>query len=522
MHEPTSGTLSRRTIARTAVVASTAAATVVAGESALAATAYPPAKYTKTPLPSPAARHMANRFAYGYTPALRSEMAAAGGPLTWFERQLAPSQISDTAANAFASWWPTINATPKQVYAHDRNGSIPGWQAMANYQRWTLLRRMYSKRQVHEVMTEFWENHLHVAANGDAAFGYRVAYGKTIRQHALGRFDQMLVAAITHPAMGIYLDNAGSTKEAPNENLGRELLELHTVGVGAFTETDVKNSARILTGWTVDLWNTWTASYDPSAHWTGPVKVLGFRDPNASRDGRALTRRYLTYLAHHPRTAQRIARKLAVRFVSDNPPQSLVDTLARVYLDHDTAIKPVLRALVRSTAFNRAAGAKVRTPAEDLVATYRALGVKIARPTSGESAANQIVWQCQALGMAPYDWTQPSGQPDGNAAWSSTSRMLASFRTHYEMSGGWWPRKNATYRPYDAWLPQASLRFDLLVDHLSRRLLGRPSTSALLKACCQATGCRPAEKITRSHAVANWKMPRLLTTVLDTPAHLSR
>ena len=244
---------------------------------------------------------------------------------------------------------------------------------MANYSRWCLLRRIYSQRQVLEVMTEFWENHLHVPVYDDGVWMYRSQYGKVIRSHALGRFDQMLVAAITHPAMGISLDNANSTKKAPNENLGRELLELHTLGRGNYTEDDVKSSARILTGYRVDLWRTWNATYDTGSHWTGAVKVVDFTHRNSEPDGRPVAEEYLTYLARHPRTASRIARKLAVRFVSDAPSAALVAHLAKVFLDNDTEIEPMLRALVAHPEFKASAAMKVRTPTDDVVATHRVL-----------------------------------------------------------------------------------------------------------------------------------------------------
>ena len=110
----------------------------------------------------------------------------------------------------------------------------------------------------------------------------------------------MLAETTTHPAMLIFLSAATSTKRAPNENLGRELLELHTLGAGNYSEDDVKASARILTGWHVDLWETWAASYVKEDHWTGTVKVKGFKDKNRKGDGRELTKDYLRYLAHHP------------------------------------------------------------------------------------------------------------------------------------------------------------------------------------------------------------------------------
>jgi len=513
----------RRLVQAGAVTAASAAVTATTGTSpASAAVTYRPARYTATAVPTAAARHLANRFSYGYTPALGKQMDRAGGPDKWFEAQLNPAAIADTTADGFATWWVSINADPATLWRRDQNGTEGGWQAMANYARWVMLRRMYSNRQVLEVMTEFWENHLHVPAIGSTHMTHRSSYGKMIRSHALGRFDEMLFDAITHPAMGIYLDNARSTAKAPNENLGRELLELHTVGVGNHTEKDVKNSARIITGWAVDMFNTWEAYYNRDWHVTGSVTVGSFTDANASSDGREVTRRYLSYLAHHPDTAQRLARKLAIRFVSDTPSQALVDHLARVYLDNGTAIKPVLRALIASTEFKGSAGQKVRTSTEDIIATYRALGVKVARPTGDRAAANAMLYQTTDLGLSPFAWARPDGQPDHNEAWSSASRLLASFRIHYVMSGGWYPTQDARYRKPVAWLPARAIRFDQLVDHLSRTLLGQNSSAALLKACCQATGVSPREGITATHAVARYKMPRLLSTILDTPAFMTR
>ena len=176
------------------------------------------------------------------------------------------------------------------MWANDQATPGEAWRAMADYQRWCLQRRMRSRRQLLESVTEFFENHLHVPVHDDGVFGFRADYGRLIRSHALGRFDQMLQAAIIHPAMGISLDNASSTKKAPNENLGRELLELHTVGRGNYTENDVKASARILTGYRVQMWSTWNAWYDTPSHWTGPVQVMGFSHPNADADGNRRSR----------------------------------------------------------------------------------------------------------------------------------------------------------------------------------------------------------------------------------------
>jgi hypothetical protein len=483
----------------------------------------PPLPTVPVPALSAGALHLVNRFTGGWTPSLAAEVATAGGIEAWFDRQLDAASVPDGFYTTSSSWWFSVNASTADLWARDRAGTEGIWVANANYERWSMLRRMFSARQVLETMASFWEHHLHAPGDADGVALFRADYGKMIRRNALGRFDTLLQQAITHPAMGVYLGNAVSTKRAPNENLGRELLELHTVGRAAgYTETDVKNSARILTGYRVDMWKTWNVYYDAASHWTGPVTVLGFSDPNALADGQAVTAAYLRYLAHHPSTARTIARKLAVRFVSDDPSSDLVDRLAQVYLDNDTAIVPVLRALVGSTEFAESVGVKMRTPDEDVVATYRALGVRVSAPTAGSAAANAILWQASSIGLRPFGWTRPDGRPDRAEAWSAVSRMLNSFDVHYSMAGRWWPTKDVVYvQPVD-WLPAASVRFDQLVDHLSSRILGRPASAVLQTAAAQATGCSADTVITATHGLVRWDMPRLLTVFLDSPTHFTR
>ena len=468
-------------------------------------------------------RHLVGRFSYGVTPELTREVLAAGGARRWFAAQLDPDSIAERAD--WQSWWPGLSFGPAEMWLRNITDVEPGYRLMFNYQRSLLRRRIETKRQVLEVMTEFWENHLNVPVNGDSVFTWRRQYGDVVRSNALGRFADLLKAAITHPAMLIYLDAYVSTAEHPNENLGRELLELHTVGRGNYDEGDVKDSARILTGWSVDR-KTWAALYRRDTHAVGPVSVMGFSAGNSSSDGRQLTMDYLDYLAHHPETAQRLARKLATKFVSDNPSTELVSELARVYLDHDTAIVPVLQALVASGEFRRSAGAKVRDPCEDVVATYRALQIRLTEPPQGERGdvfgANAILWQTQALGQMPLSWPRPDGQPIDNDSWASPSRLVASMSTHYALSGGWWPREGTTYRSAAQWLPKPRVRFDELVDHLSVQILARRSTDRMLKACCEATGLAPGSIITAAHPLVRYTFRRLLTTFLDSPDHLTR
>ncbi|MEP9363481.1 DUF1800 domain-containing protein [Nocardioides sp. CN2-186] len=477
---------------------------------------YRPGRYAATPLLSTPARHLANRFSYGITPGLMAEIEAAGGHLAWFDQQLATAY--DGSANNLCDWWPDLHRDALDLYQRNTSGIRAGWEVMYDYAARSLLRRITSPRQVLEVMTEFWENHFHVPTNVDSIYTFRAEYGELVRQHALGRVEDLLKAAVLHPAMTFYLGAYASTKTHPNENLGRELLELHTVGLGNYTEEDVKNSARILTGYRIDAYKTWIPSYDPTVHWIGPVQVMGFSDANVTPDGQEMTGRYLSYLAHHPATARRIATKLAHCFVSDNPPAPLVERLAQVYLDNDTEIVPVLRALVQSTEFRAAVDAKVRDADEDIIAAYRVLGIEIAPPTTASSAANWVNSQVAALGLAPFTWPRPDGQPVDNASWASPTRALASMAQHWNLAGGGWPTADVTYRPRSRWLPhRGGMQFRDLVDHLSRLLLHRESTETLLRACCQAAELEPTSLVYTTSDLFTWRWPRLAAAILDSP-----
>jgi hypothetical protein len=510
----------RRTVLTGAGVA---AATVVAGPLPAGAASGLPAGRASSTLLSTQARHLTDRFSYGVTPALADQVRAHGGARSWFEWQLQPSRIRDRAGDALLGWYPTMGWSTSRVVSETDAGNVGGWEIMVDYQNWLLMRRMVSQRQLLEVMTEFWENHFNVPVSADGVYTWRTDYGKAIRARALDSFESLLQAVSVHPAMGIYLGNAVSDAEHPNENQGRELLELHTVGLAAgYAEPDVVSSARILTGWQVDEWNTWRAGYNEMAHWTGRVRVLGFTRANTSQDGRRLTRDYLSYLAHHPATATHIATKLATAFVSDTPPRSLVTRLARVYSAHGTQIRPVLRALVDSAEFQASVGAKIRDPESDLVATYRLMGVRVSKPDADDRAAHQLVWQASGIGQEPMAWPAPNGRPIVGAAWAAPSRVMGSMDVHYTMSGGWWPSKGIRYPAPTSWLPQASTRFDHLVDHLAQRILQRRASDRLQQACREAVAVTAHEQITADHAVMRWLFPRLLTTFFDSPDFFRR
>ncbi|MCM0620123.1 DUF1800 domain-containing protein [Nocardioides bruguierae] len=484
---------------------------------------YTPARWTSTPVLARRSRLVASRFSYGTNPALVAEVQAAGGGLRWFEQQVSAAATRSQDPDVLFDWWPDLNKDAATLWQRQVDDVRGVWEVMWDYGRRLMTRRVHSDLQVLEVMTELFEGHLHVTADGDAQATHRAPYGELIRSHALGRFDDMLAAAITHPAMLLYLDQATSTKSHPNENLARELLELHTVGVGAYTEDDVKNAARILTGWRVRMWTTFAPYYDTDQHWTGAVSVGDFTDANTDPDGRALTDRFLRHLAHRPETALRIARRLAVKFIGDDVGEGLVRRMAQTYLDNDTAIVPVLRVLLRSRAFRLSQDAKLRDPAEDVVATYRVLQARVQQPTSDDDAANAMIWQAQKVGLVPMAWPRPDGQPIHNSAWATASRAMASMEIHWVMAGGWWPSEGVEFLQPSDWAPTPlPVTFAQLVDHLARLLHGRPSNRNVLRAACEACSVDPDTTVTASSAVLTWKLNRLLAVLLDHPRHYSR
>ena len=226
------------------------------------------------------------------------------------------------------------------------------WEVMQDLLYSTIGRALWSKRQLFEVMADFWSNHLNVTCPGDTWDSRHLYDSQVIRKYAFGKYKDMLLASAKHPAMLLYLNNEESTKQHPNENYGRELLELHTVGVdGGYDESDIYDSARILTGLTLknpkpgtdrptrmDAARVLLRRHDPRH---GGGTILGFSWSNhAASAGLTQAENYITYLAKHRKTAERIAYKLALRFVSDAPPASLVARLADVYQANDTAIVP--------------------------------------------------------------------------------------------------------------------------------------------------------------------------------------
>jgi uncharacterized protein (DUF1800 family) len=313
-----------------------------------------------------------------------------------------------------------------------------------------LLRATYSERQLEQVMTDFWFNHFNVFMEKGVERLLVTSYERdVIRPHALGKFEDLLVAAAKSPAMLFYLDNwlsvgpdsaqamgiplhPPSSRYAPprprpnqgkrpsglNENYGRELLELHTLSVsGGYSQRDVTEVAKVFTGWTIDKpYQGGGFKFDPRMHEPGPKFVLGHRiKPKGEGEGLEVLHR----LATSPQTAHFISLKLAERFVSDDPPPGLVDRMTKTFLKKKGDIREVLTVLFHSPEFwnDGAYRAKVKTPLEFVVSAVRATGAEV-------DDALPLIRQLNNMGMPLYGAQPPTGYSMKAETWVSSSALL--------------------------------------------------------------------------------------------------
>ncbi len=291
-----------------------------------------------------------------------------------------------------------------------------------------------------ERLVMFWSNHFCIGATKSNMC--RIMAGayerEAIRPHVFGRFEDMLIAAESHPAMLDFLDNRQSVgPNSPagrrrgrglNENLAREILELHTLGVsGGYAQADVTNLARIITGWTVVgregvLGFPGSFAFNAGLHEPGATPLLGRR---YDQPGKAQGIAALTDLARHPATAKFIAMKLARYFVADAPPRALVEKLAGVFRQSGGDLPSVYRALIEDDAAWKAPASKIRSPQEFLLASYRAVGRK---PDFG-----QIIGPAGVMGQPFWQPSGPNGYADDNAAWASAEGL----KTRVDVAAGW-------------------------------------------------------------------------------------
>ena len=390
--------------------------------------------------------HVLNRLTFGTRPG-DVDLVRSMGPAAWIDQQLHPARIDDHAAEVML---PSLEHPPDAADQQElRRFARRQVETLAAEK---LLRAMYSERQLQEVLVDFWFNHFNVyAAKGRTAM-YLPEYERdVIRPHVFDRFRDLLEADAKSPAMLFYLDNwmsAGPEQESGirdqgsralrrrrgrglNENYGRELLELHTLGVdGGYTQKDVIEVARAFTGWTIDRDGGFR--FVPALHDAGEKIVLGhtIKAGGGMDDGEQV----LDIVASHPATAHHVAFELAQRLVADDPPPALVDRAAARFRDTKGDLREVVKTIVTSPEFLAPAArdAKFKTPFELVVSAVRTTGAAV-------SDARAFVQTLQQLGEPLYMCQPPTGYKDTAEAWVSAGGLVTRMNFATRLASGTMP-----------------------------------------------------------------------------------
>src|SRR5213082_2065561 len=428
-------------------------------------------------IPRDSASHALNRLAYGPRPG-EIERVAAGGVLRWIDAQLAPDKIDDDTVARREREFDVLNydrGDLARLYAEvqrarqerkrmgdtaadkpdDSPVAMKGRRFAAHVQQLAVVRAALSERQLYEVMVDFWTNHFNVYfAKGADRFLTPDYIEHTIRPHAMGRFEDLLIATAQSPAMLFYLDNWESVapgasppfplsarrrggqgvRTAPkgiNENYARELLELHTLGVdGGYDQHDVIEVARIFTGWSIRRpQQGGDFEFHDWAHDTGDKQVLGIEFGRGHGMDEGI--RLLKLLANHPATIHHVSRKLCQRFVSDDPPDGCVDDAVAAWQRTRGDIREVLRAVFHGPDFWSTVNvrAKVKTPLEFVVSAARATA---ADPDTTPRLAQMVA----RLGEPLYLHVAPDGYPEKEDAWVNSGALLDRMNAAVALAAG--------------------------------------------------------------------------------------
>jgi len=410
------------------------------------------------------ALHVLNRLAFGPRPG-EVDRVLSNGVDRWVDQQLHPEAIPERAVDARLREYGTLRMSNAEIVqsfyapilemrreARNTGSKAPvdpqlrkeAQRVMQELIGQRIVRAADSDRQLNEVMVDFWMNHFNVFAGKGIDRFLLTSYERdTIRPRVWGRFEDLLMATAKSPAMLFYLDNARSVA-APenrprmqprwraammrprqqnqnrgglNENYAREIMELHTLGVdGGYTQKDVTELARVLTGWTIDQ-RTGAFIFRPQLHDAGAKTVLGVHFPASG--GIEEGERMIHILARHRATAHHIAYQLCQRLVSDDPPKALVDRATKKFLDTDGDLRQTVKAVIDSPEFwdPQTYRAKVKSPFEYVISALRAVNAGIDDPMPVARAMQQI-------GEPLYGAQPPTGYSDKADAWVNTGALL--------------------------------------------------------------------------------------------------
>jgi len=415
------------------------------------------------------------KMGYGPTPELIAHIQTLPGnteqekAISYIDEQLNPESIDDNAAQSLLNnGYQTLNKSRIQLYQqHYRRpdqAEIP-WEFHILPGRETFyasfMLAINSKRQLFEIMTDFWHNHFNVYMDGDGISPMFVHYDRdVIRNDALGNFRQMLENVTKSSCMLDYLGNAFNHKDAPNENFARELLELHTISAKnyfghmpasdvpvdsqgrkiGYVEEDVLEMARALTGWSysgADWWDyqngnisTGEFLYRQDWHDENSKSIMGntyhFDPNNQLKDMQDI----LDMLAEHPATSEFLATKLCKRFISDNPSESIIASVSETLHQNWQAPNQIqlgMETLLKSSEFFNTWGEKIKRPFERAVSAMRQMGITYDFDPTNEYSS-WMFWEFSNTGQNLFYWTSPNGYPDNKAAWLGASSIMSTWR----------------------------------------------------------------------------------------------
>ena len=360
--------------------------------------------------------HSLLRVAWGPRPGDIEHVREMGRD-AWLEQQLDPEAIDDGACDVRLMDCTLIEEPPQELM------SVQEQLIAREMARAALIRAVHSRRRILEVMCSFWNDHFSIDMGKKGCMQTKPFDDATVvRRHALGKFRDLLGASAKSSAMLFYLDGAsnrgGSASEPPNENYARELMELHTLGVrGGYTQKDVMEAARCLTGWTVEdrgglrLFHRGEVVFRPDRHDDGAKVVLGHEIPAGG--GEADVERLLDLVASHPSTQRRIAWKLCRKLVADPPPESVVALATKEFAATGGDIAATLRQILATPDFETSAGLKVKRPFDFVVTAMRVTGAEC-------RAGGKEIDLLTRMGHVPFRYPTPDGYPEEPEPWMGT------------------------------------------------------------------------------------------------------
>lgn len=431
-------------------------------------------------LPASLAWIVLNRMSFGPRPDDVEAFNALGSTdaerlQAYLDQQLNPDSIddSDFESRYASAGFETLHKSLEELY-YDHIASNPYDSNDDTYWEWyskpayelvdaSLLRAVYSRKQLTEVLSDFWHNHFNVYFWQDDGVPLLVSYNRdALRAHMFGNFRQMLEAVATHPSMLYYLNQNNSSDAGPNENFARELFELHTLGAEnylgvrdpntvekdangvsiGYVDNDVYEAARAFTGWRID---------DDLGDWEDDIEKTGrfiYYRPWHDRFNKLVLGQYipadqedmkdghdvLDLLANHLGTARFIARKLCRRFISDTPPDSVVQAVAAAFTEHRDApdqLKHVYEALFLSSEFSQTFGQKIKRPLEAAISTMRILNSDFTHVPGG------IPWMVGMMGQPIFERRPPDGYPDSKEYWANSMSLLYRWNFAVGISENW-------------------------------------------------------------------------------------